>query len=99
MNNTLTLQQQVQFQATVFAGNKLDFVCAVRLLVKQESWKPERICKDLNRYVSNYGLTFGFNKANRMCIIKGLDGSILFQATGDVGQHMFGLMVSKLSCK
>ena len=95
----LTLQQQIDFQAETFSANKIDFIQAVRLLNKQSFWKPERLCRDLNRYESNFGLTFGYNKVNRMVLIKGLNGHILFQATGDVGEHLFKLMIRKLNCK
>ncbi len=91
-------QADIEFQATTFQS-KLSFVQAVKLLNKQETWKPERLCKDLNIYVSNYGLTFGYNKVNSMVILKGLDAKPLFTCTGKIGKHLFSLMIQKLRCK
>lgn len=94
----MSLQQQIQFQAQTF-NNRIEFVQVVRLLNKQDSWKPERLCNDLNIYISNYGLTAGFNKANRMFLVKDIGGKVMFTSTGDVGEHLFKLMIQKLNCR
>ena len=90
----INLQDQIDYQATVF-NNKIDFVKCIRMLNIQESYRPTHVAKDLVRWESNYGLSIGYNKVNRMVLVKNTHLTVLFQATGDVGEHIFKLCIQK----
>lgn len=92
-------QQQIDFQNQTF-NNKVSFCKAIRMLNTQTSFRPTHIANDLVRWESNYGLSVAFNKANKMVMIKSSSLELLYQATGDVGEHIFKMCIQpKISCK
>lgn len=88
----MSLQQLVTFQANTF-NNNITYTAACRMLNTQTTFIPTHIAPDLVRWEGSGGISVGYNKRTKMVIIKSASLKVLFTATGQLGEHMFRLMI------